>query len=331
MSPLDENIAKNMRGRVEEMARNPKWNTFQEELGVDESRVPVIDLNDRYWSNTDADVTGVIVAPEDVLKIKEAVGPEGEEIIKQLKSNGAIYVDKVDYNPDKETIKDIHNDPAGENVRFNGLGAFKAVSMQESLSAGGVPIPADVNLQAGWMWDSENPEENILVLGASAKGTLASSKAVSGGKYEITGKTVSAQTIDSSLSKSRKIIVINDLERKTEINDILSDYPEIKGKEEILESIIKGEDIETLERRQKSSSEALNSDLSEEKEGKRDLKDEETYQKPKDKKDGELAQNKDVKEEPSSTKLSNNSSKKSDKKENSINEVFNTISRLLGF
>jgi len=242
VEPLDENIVGNLRERTEKLAKNPNWNTFEDVFGLSDSRIPVLDLNQRYWTNSEAEVTGVVLSPEDFLQIKQVASPQTKELIEKIENEGAIYVKDVEYKPRKADISEIHSMEPGENVQFTGYGSINSISVQETLASSGVTVPVDTILKAGTIWSQDNPEENVIVVGASSrKGQISS---ISGGKYKIKGKTISAQTLDSSFPSSRKIVVLHSLDRQLEIDNIMDRNPEIEDKEKLLDSILEGEELE---------------------------------------------------------------------------------------
>jgi hypothetical protein len=241
MEPLDKDIVSNLRGRAEKIAKNPSWSVFEEVFGFSESRVPVLDMNKRYWTNSEAEVTGVVLAPEDFLQIKKISGPEIKELIREVKGKGVVYVKDVGYNSRPVDISEIHSIEPGENVQFTGYGSMKSVSMKNVLSSSGIPVPADTVLKAGLISNLDKLEENVIVLGASSRRGQISS--ASGGKYKVKGKTVSAQTLDSSFPSNRNVVVLHSLEKELEMENVLDEDSKIEDKKDILTEIIKGESV----------------------------------------------------------------------------------------
>lgn len=318
MEPLDENVAANLRNRAEKLSKNPNWDTMEEEFGISESRIPIIDLNKRYWTNSEAEVTGIVLAAEDALRIKDAVNPQTRELIHELQGEGVLYVESVDYGARQTDLTELHELEPGQNVRFEGKGVIRSLSMQETLSASGISVPVDAVLKAGIITDEEAPEESVIVVGASPrKGQITST---TGGKYEIKGKTISAQSLDSSFPSNRKIVVLHHLERTSEIDNILERNEEIASRQENLEAILKGEDVEYTKEPDKES------DSIEENSGKDDSS---NRQPEKNQREEDVERS----EETSENNLAEDSSTEttSDQNRESSNNLVAQITSLLGF
>lgn len=181
----------------------------------------------RFWANGDATVSGVVIPPGTMAR-QVVTTFDSSGIAAQADGEVLLSVTAVEQQakgvPSIESL--VSGDVVGTTVRVESNMVQTRVSMQELLTQttpcgdtkvpvkeACVPVASDVVVHSGVAWDAtaESTEQAIVVVGASSRvqEEIRTSKE---GRYRITGRVVSLQTIDGQLPDRRAVLVTN-LER----------------------------------------------------------------------------------------------------------------------
>lgn len=180
-----------------------------------------------FWANGEATVSGVVLPPgttaREVVTTFDASGITA-------RADGEVLLSVTTVEQQARQVQSVESlvsgDVPGTMVRVESNMIQTRVSTQELLMQTTpcgdtkvpvkevcVPVPSDVLVHSGVAWDAsvESTEQAIVILGASSR-VQEEIVTAQQGRYRITGRMVSLQTIDGRLP-DRRALLVTDLER----------------------------------------------------------------------------------------------------------------------